>query len=196
MNFKKSLIIGASVLTLAPIASATMVSENISADEITTSQSQETPQSVMTFEESQQLPYANIQKDIYGEGAMLRSASNPSSIQDYKDLGYTDITYTDWDTVNMPSTQQKRVAKAFATFLISRKITSKNIADVLGMIGVIQALPSPEADVWPTNSTKNILAKTPSGQEVVIGQQVHLKVYSDSARKNLVEKKELVFWRG
>ena len=64
------------------------------------------------------------------------------------------------------------------------------------MIGVIQALPSPEADVWPTNSTKNILAKTPSGQEVVIGQQVHLKVYSDSARKNLVEKKELVFWRG
>lgn len=41
MSFKKSLIIGASVLTLAPIASATMVSENISANEINSNQVQE-----------------------------------------------------------------------------------------------------------------------------------------------------------
>lgn len=79
-------------------------------------------------------------------------------------------------------------------FLISRKVTSQTVADVLGMIGVIEAIPSPEADVWPTNSIKNILAKTPAGQEVIIGQQVHLKVYSDSARKNLVNKRELFFF--
>lgn len=102
MNLKKSLIIGASVLTLAPVASATLAYENVFANEVTVNQTQEISQSTISFEESQALSYANIQKDIYGNGTMLRSTSNPNSIQDYKDLGYIDITYTDWDTVNMP----------------------------------------------------------------------------------------------
>ncbi|MFV8314679.1 hypothetical protein ACNM7U_09025 [Aerococcus viridans] len=195
MNFKKSLIIGASVLTLAPVASATMVSENISADEITTSQSQEIPQSVMTFEESQQLPYANIQKDIYGEGAMLRSASNPNSIQDYKNLGYTDITYTNWDTIKYSPTRAKRVSAEIASAIVA-KYAGVKVGDVLAAIGIAESVLPPEAEVWASNTTRNILAKTPAGQEVVIGQEVHIKYFSDSGRTNLVDQKSTVFWRG
>lgn len=195
MNLKKSLIIGASVLTLAPVASATMVSENVSADEITTSQSQEIPQSVMTFEESQQLPYANIQKDIYGEGAMLRSASNPSSIQDYKDLGYTNITYTNWDTIKYSPTRAKRVSAEVAGAIVSM-YGGADVGKVITAIGIGESILPPEAEVWATNTTRNILAKTPAGQEVVIGQEVQIKYFSDSARTKLIDEKSTTLWRG
>ena len=90
----------------------------------------------LTYEESQNLPLANILKDtntdLYGpqsRGISLYSVSNPSSITDYKNLGYKNIYYTGWtgDKIVM-STKSVRITTFVATnilgFIPSRLVSA------------------------------------------------------------------------
>ncbi|WP_159025922.1 hypothetical protein [Aerococcus urinaeequi] len=49
-------------------------------------------------------------------------------------------------------------------------------------------------DVWPTVNTRNILATSPRGTEVIIGQQTIVKYYGNSARTKLIKTINKTFW--
>lgn len=52
---------------------------------------------VMSYEDSLNLPIADIKKDTAkNSGIQLYSLDNPDSIEDYKNLGYTNIQYSQW----------------------------------------------------------------------------------------------------
>jgi len=67
------------------------------------------------------------------------------------------------------------------------------VGDALTAIGIAESVLPLEAEACTSNTTRNILSKTPAGQEVVIGQEVHIKYFSDSGRTNLVGQKSTVF---
>lgn len=48
--------------------------------------------------------------------------------------------------------------------------------------------------VWPTVNTRNILATSPRGTEVIIGQQTIVKYYGNSARTKLIKTINKTFW--
>ncbi len=53
---------------------------------------------------------------------------------------------------------------------------------------------SPEAYVYPTVNMQNIIATSPRGTEVLIGQNTITKVYSNSARTKLVKTISRTYW--
>ncbi|MCZ0717066.1 hypothetical protein [Aerococcus kribbianus] len=103
-----------------------------------------------------------IQRDIYGEGTALRSASNPNIIQDYKDLGYTDISYSKWNIFNYSPTRAKRVSAEVASAIIAT-FGGANIGHLITVIDIAESILPPEAEVWASNTTRNILVKASSG---------------------------------
>lgn len=51
-------------------------------------------------------------------------------------------------------------------------------------------------DIWPTSNLRSIMAKTPRGNEVLIGQKSVVKYYSNSSRTNLVKTIKKTYWVG
>lgn len=77
----------------------------------------ETAMNNISFEESQNLPLANIYTDT-NNNTTFYSVNNPQSIEDYKKLGYTNIQYTKWTgDYNVASTKSKRAATTVAELI-------------------------------------------------------------------------------
>lgn len=192
MKLKKYIISSTVAVLLSPVITLGITNSNVQASEITSSHND---QVIRSYESSLKLPDANIQKDIYGNGTMFRSASNPNSIQDYKKLGYKNIKYTKWNTMKMLSSRQKAVARSVALSVVGL-IPGKTVAALTAAFSLGSAMKSPEAYVWPTSTVRNILATSPRGTEVIIGQQVIIRYYSNSSRTKLIKTVRKTYWTG
>lgn len=195
MRIKKYIILSALALTLTPIVTSEVTNTHILAKETATTQNSQIEYS---YEESLKLPSANFKNDLITNqerSITTYSTSNPSSINDYKKLGYKNIKYTGWNTVKMISSKQKAVAKVVASTLVGL-LPGKSITALTTAFSLGEALKSPEAYVWPTSTVRNILATSPRGTEVIIGQEVYIKYYSNSSRTKLIKTVHKTFWVG
>lgn len=157
----------------------------------------------LTYEESQNLPFANIAKDtnisLYNpenRSTSLYSLTNPSSITDYKNLGYTNIYYTGWtgDKIVM-STKSKRITTFVATNILAF-IPSKLVTASIVLYDLTSTIKTQNPDIWPTVNTRNILATSPMGYEVIIGQETIVKYYGNSSRTKLIKTIQKTYWVG
>ena len=117
-----------------------------------------------------------------------------SSINDYKKLGYKNIRYSSWTGYKIVASSR---AKAFAKYGITNLlnlITGWQIKAAIGLYDIISLMKSLEAYVYPTVNMQNIIATSPRGTEVLIGQNTITKVYSNSARTKLVKTISRTYW--
>lgn len=149
-----------------------------------------TEKSIYSYEESLNLPIADIYKDgVKFEGTSFFSVKNPNSIEDYKKLGYTNIQYSDWSGTHMVVSRTKadRVAKVVVTNGIGFAVKSKLLSALIAVYDVSQALKDQKADIFPTVNARNIIATAPNGVETLIGEESIVKYYTDSKRTNLIK---------
>lgn len=129
-------------------------------------------------------------------GITLFSTKNPSSVTDYKNLGYKNIEYTAWTGYKkVASTKSKRIA----TYVVSNVlgfIPSTYVRTAIEIYDLTSTLQTQNPDVWPTVNTRNILATSPRGTEVIIGQQTIVKYYGNSARTKLIKTINKTYWVG
>lgn len=193
MKLKKILVITSLIVTLAPIALFSANTDTVYASE--TENIQETPADI-TYEESLNLPYADLSADLNSNnrGITLFSTKNPSSVTDYKNLGYKNIEYTAWTGYKkVASTKSKRIATYVVTNVLGF-IPSTYVRTAIGIYDLTSTLQTQNPDVWPTVNTRNILATSPRGTEVIIGQQTIVKYYGNSARTKLIKTINKTFW--
>lgn len=193
MKLKKILVITSLIVTLAPIALFSANTDTVYASE--TENIQETPADI-TYEESLNLPYADLSADLNSNnrGITLFSTKNPSSVTDYKNLGYKNIEYTAWTGYKkVASTKSKRIATYVVTNVLGF-IPSTYVRTAIGIYDLTSTLQTQNPDVWPTVNTRNILATSPRGTEVIIGQQTIVKYYGNSARTKLIKTINKTFY--
>lgn len=70
------------------------------------------------------------------------------------------------------------------------------IKAAIGLYDIVSLMKSPEAYVYPKVNMRNIIATSPRGTEVLIGQETITKVYSNSARTKLVRTISRKYWIG
>ena len=154
---------------------------------------------VGTFEETSKLPVASSSQPL----STFRSASlfttmssRPSSIADYQKLGYSSFQYSQWtgDKIVM-STKSKRIA-TFMVEQLTGLIPGGQVKVALGLFDLSQLLKTQHEDIWPTTNLRNITAIAPVGYRTLIGQEVILKYYSNSARTNLIKTIHTTLWVG
>lgn len=152
----------------------------------------------VSYEESLELPKADVDQDTIKNKLTITaySTSRPSSINDYKKLGYKNIRYSSWAGYKIVASSR---AKAFAKYGITNLlnlIPGWQIKAAIGLYDIISLMKSPEAYVYPTVNMQNIIATSPRGTEVLIGQNTITKVYSNSARTKLVKTISRTYWIG
>lgn len=156
---------------------------------------------VLTYEDTHSLPYANLNRDLIGKnnGVNLfntRSVKNPSSISDYKKLGYKNIQYTKWTGhKNVASTKSKRIATFIVTNILGITIPGKAIKGVTYLYDLSNAVKTQNPDIWPTSNTRRIFASAPgNGARVIIGEEVIIKYYGNSSRTKLLKTIHKTYW--
>lgn len=144
---------------------------------------------VMSYEDSLNLPIADIKKDTAkNSGIQLYSLDNPDSIEDYKNLGYTNIQYSQWSgTKKVMSTKSKRIAKFAIENLIGFNVPGNKVKGLMLIYDLSSVLKTQHRDVWPTVNSRNIIATTPMGYETLIREESIVKYYSDSKRTDLLK---------
>jgi len=163
----------------------------------------------ITYEESQNLPYADLSTDlnsvssdistfsIKSQSSQLNANSSsikPISIAGFKKLGYKNIEYTKWTGYKkVVSTKSKRIASLVATNILGF-VPSKYVQAAVFLYDVSSTVKTQYQDIWPTVSTRNILATSPRGLEVIIGQETIVKYYGNSARTKLLKTIPKTYW--
>ena len=200
MKRKKLFVISSLTIMLVSSVSPFINNKSVYASEAETT---DTAIKELTYEESQNLPLANILKDtnteLYGpqsRGISLYSVSNPSSITDYKNLGYKNIYYTGWtgDKIVM-STKSVRITTFVATNILGF-IPSRLVSAAIALYDLSSELKTQNPDIWPTVNTRNIIATSPIGYEVIIGQETIVKYYGNSSRTKLIKTIQKIYWVG
>ena len=191
-------IVSLSAITLSSVVlPVTQVS--VHANEISDNSSKEYVEPILynqgTFEETSNLPLAPS-TDFIGPTQRKSQRKSPSSIEDYRKLGYSNFTYSSWtgDKAYL-STKAARIAE-FMVVNLTALIPGNFVRASLALYDVSQLLKDQKADIWPTSNIRNIMAKTPAGYEARIGQETKVKYYSDSKRAKLIKNVNKTYWVG
>ncbi|QTJ44752.1 hypothetical protein B8A42_05180 [Dolosigranulum pigrum] len=196
---KKSIKIILSTAIIFPILSKNHTIQTYAQNSMETN---ETAMNNISFEESQNLPLANIYTDT-NNNTTFYSVNNPQSIEDYKKLGYTNIQYTKWTgDYNVASTKSKRAATTVAELITGAGLSAifsnhkTAIQTLTTAFSLSKTLQTQHADVWPVYNVRNIIAIAPNGNKVRIGQEVKVKYYGNKERTNLIKQSHKSFWVG
>lgn len=161
----------------------------------------------LSYEESLELPIVsedNLFEGITDETLNSFSSSNaimanklvPNSLEDYKKLGYTNFEYSKWSGYrNFLSTKSTRIAQ-YMVMQLGFLIPSNYVKIPLMLYDISQVLKTQNADIWPSVNTRNIIAKSPRGNEVLIGQQTTTKYYGNSSRTKSIKTIYKTYWLG
>ncbi|CAI2579805.1 hypothetical protein AKUA1202_04810 [Apilactobacillus kunkeei] len=125
---------------------------------------------------------------------MTRSLSNPQSISEFRKIGYYHFQYTRWIKYNVLSTKGRRITKDVILNGIGLLIPYKWVAAGTTAYSIIEDLKTQKHDVWVTGYARNILAKSPRGLQVLIGQQLTLKFYTNSSKTRLARTLNKTIW--
>lgn len=200
MKIKRSIVLASVILTLSPVALGTIDVMKVSADELAIV---EKPTKTFTYEESLELPTADLNLNLKTDGNISNStistmavsnAKKPSSFADYRKLGYRNIQYTNWTGYKkVMSTKSKRITTFVATNLLAF-IPSNSVKAVIGIYDLTSTMKTQNPDVWPSVNTRNIVAISPVGTHVLIGQETIVKYYGNSARTKLLKTVRKTYW--
>lgn len=197
MKLKKSIVIASIILTLSPVALGTIGVGQAYASE---SETIETQTKTFTYEESLDLPSANLNQDLKTDINLSNntmapmSTKNPSSFADYRKLGYRNIQYTNWTGYKkVMSTKSKRITTFVVTNILGFIPSSYVRASIL-LYDLSTVVKNQNPDVWPSVNTRNIVAISPIGTHVLIGQETIVKYYGNSARTKLLKTIQKTYW--
>ena len=93
------------------------------------------------------------------------------------------------------STKSKRITAFVATNILGF-IPSKLVTAALILYDLSSVLKTQNPDIWPTVNTRNIIATSPMGYEVIIGQETIVKYYGNSSRTKLIKTIQKTYWVG
>lgn len=138
----------------------------------------------------------------FNDTEVSASTKNPNSVADYKKLGYKNIKYLNWSgNKKVISTKTKRLGGLGLDAVLDAVPVAGWAGKIYkaGMLGkgfldASKTIKTP--DVWPTVNLRNIQAKTPRGYTTIIGQEIIVKLYTNSKRTKLYKTYTMTVWVG